>query len=242
MNKTYDLIVSLGANCSAAHNILIRGLRPCSLPFDWCFFVDGTPLQFWIDEAGCGFPNFLKKENLMEILPCDKNYAPSHPDVKQYLDIKSGYYFVNHFLRAIDEAGEYELVYAKLRRRIDRLSSAFEHGGTFLLLLATEVDVSEMLLSKLVKSLSTKFPKSHFDLRYLHFKQLHNSENDLGNGIVIENVSRAINDYDFLKTNWEWHFLDEISLSAANKGKKHFKISFNVWPSVRCNITFKRKK
>lgn len=39
MNR-YDLICSLGGNCSVAHNLLYRGLRKFALPFDWTYFED----------------------------------------------------------------------------------------------------------------------------------------------------------------------------------------------------------
>ena len=182
MKMTYDLIISLGGNCSAAHNLRFRGLRPCSLPFDWCYLVDDTPIRFWIDEVGHGFPGLLKRENLVEILPNDKEYSAFHSDVRQYIDTKSGYRFVNHFHRSVDVPGEYEAVYAAIRRRADRLVSAFERGGSFLLLLATPVDVSTDLLKRFVSTLAERFGSSHFDLRYLHFGQGHDAETDMGGG------------------------------------------------------------
>ena len=38
MKKEYDLICSLGGNCAAAHNLLIRKLRQAAYPFDWIYF------------------------------------------------------------------------------------------------------------------------------------------------------------------------------------------------------------
>lgn len=235
----YDLIVSLGGNCSAAHNLRFRGLRPCSLPFDWCYLVDDAPIRFWIDEVGCGFPNLLKRENLVEILPGDKEYSPFHADVRQYVDTMSGYRFVNHFHRTIDAPGEYEAVSDAIRRRADRLVSAFEGGGSFLLLLATSVDVSVELLKQLLGTLSARFGKSRFVLRYLHFGTGRDAES-LDGGLVVQDIARGQNDYDFFKTNWEWHFLDDISLSGRYKAKKPFKFSFDIWPKVRCVVSFKR--
>ncbi len=239
MADTYNLIVSLGGNCSAAHNLRYRGLRPCSLPFDWCYLVDDTPIRFWIDEVADGFPSLLKKENLQEILPGDKEYSPEHSDVWQYIDTKSGYRFVNHFHRSIDVPGEYKTVSAAIRRRAGRLVSAFNRGGTFLLLLATSVNVSVDLLEELLRTLAARFVNPRFELRYLHFAHGPDARLDGGNGVVIENIARSQNDYDFYKTNWEWHFLDDVSVST--KVRKPFKFSFDIWPKVRCHVTFKRK-
>lgn len=241
MENEYDLIVSLGGNCSAAHNLRFRGLRPCSLPFDWCYLVDDTPIRFWIDEVGQGFPDLLKRENLVEILPDNKEYSAFHSDVRQYIDTKSGYRFVNHFHRSVDVPEEYEVVYAAIRRRADRLVSAFERGGSFLLLLATPVDMSADLLKELVATLAERFGNSRFDLRYLHFRKGRDAETDLGGGLVVQDIGREQNYYDFTKTNWEWHFLDDISLSGrCAHSKTPFRFSFDIWPKVRCVVSFKR--
>lgn len=237
--KTYDLVVSLGGNCSAAHNLRFRGLRPVSLPFDWCYLVDAQPIRFWIDEVARGFPNLLKKEHLREILPGDKEFAPAHSDVKQYVDTGSGYRFVNHFHRTIDEPGEYDTVFEMIHKRANRLVSAFERGGSFLLVLATPVDVPIELLKRLVETCSERFGNSHFDLRYCHFEQGHDTEQNLGGGIIVQNVGRRMNDYDFLKTNWEWHFLDNIAVRT--KRTHHRKISFRIWPRVDCVISLLKK-
>ncbi len=38
--KKYDLVCSLGGNCSVAHNLIFRGLRKFALPFEWAFLDD----------------------------------------------------------------------------------------------------------------------------------------------------------------------------------------------------------
>ena len=86
MRDKYDLIVSLGGNCSAAHNLRFRGLRPVSLPFDCVYLVDEQPIRFSIKESGDGFPNLLKRENLVEVRPGERGYAATHADRRQYVD------------------------------------------------------------------------------------------------------------------------------------------------------------
>ena len=41
MDKSYDLIVSLGGNCSVAMQLSWRNKRPFSLALDWTFMPDG---------------------------------------------------------------------------------------------------------------------------------------------------------------------------------------------------------
>lgn len=243
MCNRYDLIVSMGGNCSVAHNLRLRGLRLASLPFDWVYLVDERPLRFWIEEAGCGFPNLLKRENLIEVKPGDKEYAATHADCRQYIDLASGYRFVNHFHQTIEVPGEYEAVYATIRRRVNRLLSAFAHGGRFLLVLATPVAVPVDVLRTLLEVLSKSYGESQFDLRYLHFEQAQDSApRDFGGGLVVQNIQRKLNDYDFHKTNWEWSWLDELEVGVKSKRKSRHKVSFRIWPKIDCIISFKRKE
>lgn len=212
---TYKLIVSLGGNCAVAHNLRLRNLRPYSLPFDWVYLVDDQPIRFWIDEISCGFSNLLRKKNMIEMRPGDKEYASAHADVKQYIDKASGYRFVNHFKQSVEVSGVYEKVSASIRKRVNRLINSFSQGGDFLLVLATRVDVPIELLQKLVKVLSVQFPRGHFTVRYMHFEQqLDNIEEC--EGVIVQNIRRSINKYDAIKTNWEWHFLDDLKVSECD--------------------------
>ncbi len=237
---THTLVVSLGGNCAVAHNLRFREKRPYSLPFDWVYLVDDRPIRFWIDEVGRGFPDLLRRENLIEMHPGDKEYAPAHADVKQYIDTASGYRFVNHFKESVEVPGAYETVSASVRKRVERLLSAFSQGGDFLLVLATQVDVSVDLLKRLVAVLSARFPKARFTLRYMHFGQQSDEIQTEDQGVVVQQVRRMMNDYDCRKTNWEWRFLDDIKVSECQK-RRRCKVSFDVWPKVRCVISFKRK-
>ena len=95
MSKKYDLICSLGGNCSAAHNLKIRGLRNFSLPFDWCYIKNEKPIEYLTEGFENGFKNFLLKKNLEELK--GNEYNEAHISCAQYKDSYTGYYFVNHF-------------------------------------------------------------------------------------------------------------------------------------------------
>jgi len=73
MGNEYDLIVSLGANCSAAANMKRRGLRRCSLPFDWLHVAEDGPLPWLAEHLQDGLSGFCLKENLVRI-------TPDHPE------------------------------------------------------------------------------------------------------------------------------------------------------------------
>lgn len=237
--RSYDLAVSLGANCSAAHNLLVRGLRPFSLPFDWLYIVDERPIAYLAKGFGNRFADFCLKENLKEIRPGDPEYAAAHPDRVQYADEATGFRFVNHFNRSAEDPAEYARVRDMLSRRIDRLYEAFSSGSRFLLLLATHVDVSEDVLRAVLDALGKEFPGKSFDIEYLHFGQPEESV-VVRDCLRIRNVRRPQNEYDFNRTNWEWRFLDDVRV--LTRPRKRRKISFRVWPGLDCVIRLERDR
>lgn len=207
---TYDLVVSLGANCSAAAQLRIRGLRHVALPFDWLYVVDERPFVWLADHVSDNWAALCLKENLSEITPDHPEWNSEHLDRVKYVDSESGYRFVNHFNASVDHEEEYLRVYGTLRRRIERLVSICQGGGGHILfLLATEVRVSEATLAHVLSAFERRFPTTHFSLRYLHFGTGQYGECDSG-AVHISEIGRRQNRYDFVKTNFEWVFLDEI--------------------------------
>ena len=126
---TYDLVVSLGANCSAAAQLRIRGLRHVALPFDWLYVVDERPFVWLADHVSDNWSGLCLKENLSEITPDHPEWNSEHLDRVKYVDAESGYRLVNHFNVSIDNVEEYLRVYGTLRRRIERLVSICQGGG-----------------------------------------------------------------------------------------------------------------
>ena len=116
----YDMIASLGGNCSAAHNLRFRNLRTVSLPFDWLYIVDERPIYWFAEYIGNNLSGFCLKENLIEISPDSPEWSSSHPDRIQYIDSGTGYRFVNHFNKRITDDEEYQRVYGALMRRVTR--------------------------------------------------------------------------------------------------------------------------
>ena len=206
---TYDLVVSLGANCTAAAQLRIRGLRHVALPFDWLYVVDERPFVWLADHVSDNWSGLCLKENLSEITPDHPEWNSEHLDRVKYVDAESGYRLVNHFNASIDNEEEYLRVYGTLRRRIERLVSICQGGGDILFLLATEVRVQEATLAHVLSAFQRRFPAAHFSLRYLHFGTGESGERDSGS-IHISEIGRHQNRYDFVKTNFEWAFLDEV--------------------------------
>ena len=167
MRKAYDLIVSLGGNCSAAHNLLYRNMRHFALPFDWCFFRDTQPLSYLIEGFSNNFKNFCLKENLVELKPDER--ADDHDGKMQYKDTYTGYYFVNHFYRPIQEPGAYEEVAEKLHRRTERLITKIKESKYVLFILTFDFQFDLKNIKELKYKLSKLFPKTKFFFEILHF-------------------------------------------------------------------------
>ena len=46
MGNSYDLIFSLGGSCAVAKQMIFKGLRTESLPFDWVFHMENSTLDY----------------------------------------------------------------------------------------------------------------------------------------------------------------------------------------------------
>ena len=237
MHRKYDLIFSLGGNCSVASNLQQRGLRPFSLPFDWVYFKERSTLDYLVSGFKTRFSDLMQRENLIEITPSHPEWVDTHKGFLKFLDRQSGYRFVNHFTRPLSEDGEYEKVYKKLRRRVERLFDALEKGRRFLLLLATDVNIAEEQLSRLLETLNEIYPVKHFDLEVLRFDQCHYSEAKPSEHLVVRSIARKFNYYDFIRTNYEWQFLDEVK--SNTKPPRH-RFALHILPHLRIEITWKR--
>lgn len=211
--KKYDLICSLGGNCSVAHNLEYKGLRYYSLPFDWCYIKNDKPIDYLCVGFKDNFKNFLLKENLAPLV--GDEYNNSHTTRAQYKDIYTGYYFVNHFTKNANFDEDYKNVYEKMRRRLERLQDKIELGENILFILAASISVDIAKIIELKNVLNQKYPNKSFDFYILLFKQ---KEDKIVNidSITIKYLKRCENDSDYNTTNSDWNFLDGIVLNKHN--------------------------
>lgn len=227
-NKKYDLIASLGANCSAAHNILIRNLRYVALPFDWTYIKDEKS-YIWLSE---NLENKLKNlclwENLQEITEDHSEWNTSHLDRTKYIDTLSGFRFVNHFNKTTNKKAEYDRVYPTIRKRCERFFEIINSSENVLLVISTSIHISDQVLFNLKSKFQELFPNCSFDFVYMNFC----AENDEllnKNNIKINNIRRDLNLYDYTNTNFEWNWLDEIKLKKKAPSKDHKLLSMNLF-------------
>ena len=230
-NKKYDLIMSLGGNCAAAHNLLYRQLRSFALPFDWVFIEDEQPILYLVEGFSNKFEKLCLYKNLQEIT--DESLVGAHGTFVPYKDTYTGFNFVNHFDKKLEKISDYQPAYNKLCKRVSRLFKALDEGEDFLFILSSRVQISCEVIKKLSDALTAQYPNKHFDFYVLLFNA---SKNDLqiSGNIKINFIRRDLNLYDFTQTNFEWSFLDKVELKRKNKKikqasfklfKTHYKIT-----------------
>ena len=238
MNRHYDLILSLGASCAAAHNLKIRRLRPFALPLDWTYIVDDQPLR-WLEQAwSTRFGGFCEWENLREIVPGDPEYNEFHVGHRKYIDTLTGFRFINHFVDSKPPEEAYLEGKAKLQRRVERLFEAFESQNDFLLVFGARnvADVDRLVAVR--DALSRVYPGKRFDLESVEFNGGRDEIVRPAANVTLRRFARDWNAYDTEGKNFEWAFMDE--LSSTLKPQKPPKASFHVLPHLKCIISFKR--
>lgn len=227
--EQYDLICSLGGNCAAAHNLLVRNLRPASYPFDWTYFNSDKAVYVLEDGFKSGFKNYMLKENFKE-LPVN----PSHPDRIQYEDTYGGIVWANHFSYNENKEENYKKVKETFDRRFVRLLDSIQASKTILFLFCTAFFIEPDSFLHLMKVLRVIYPGKNFKIIVVSFACNADSKFEKEN-VEIFYYKRKIHDYDFLQTSCEWSFLDNIK--PFKKKRDH--ISFKLF-GYRIKVEWKK--
>ncbi len=215
--KEYDLICSLGANCSAASQLRFRNLRGISLPFDWTYYVTQESIYKLADGLKDNFSNFLKKENLRKLE--GDEYSNAHNDRVQFEDTYSKIYFYNHFNLNNHEEKEINIGIKKFKKRCKRFDYFLSNANNVLLILSVKESLGIECIKYLQDKLKEKYPNTDVTIIYQIFNSGEDSFEDLGN-LKIYKHKRSENLYDYQKSNYEWRFLDDLKLS-----KKYYKMA-----------------
>lgn len=234
--REYDSIVSLGGFCGAAAQLRIRGLRTCSMPFDWLYMESEESIKYLARAFQNDFKDFCLKENLALV--------PQSQDLGgvakyKYRDSLSKFVFIHHFHESIDKGG-YEKTYSTIKRRVDRFLSAFKPGKSVLLILATRFEYDLSLAARLLDSIREKFPGTSVDLHVIQFAAKLSDPLALGEKIPLEypfsgeKYSRPQGEYDINYTSSEWAFLDQVRLRNHEypKMRGFAKFKFKLWKSL----------
>lgn len=233
MKDSYDAIISLGGDCAAASQMRMRGMRRCSLPFDW-LYMDGPQTIEWLSKGfGDGFADFCLRENLE---PLARDAAPGLAPYR-YRDRASGYNFIHHFWRSIETEAGYRATYDVLRRRADRLLGIVDRSSAILFILATDFEYDTDVAANLLEALRRLHPDKEIDLHVLQHSVAFSNPCTIAEKwpdlmpFTGGRYARSISTYDINRTDAEWEFLDRLSISGLER--KRFKglesLKYKIW-------------
>lgn len=222
--EKYDLICSLGANCSAAHQLRYRGLRKFALPFDWTAMKEDECLYKLSEGFENNFEKFLLKENLIKL--DNDEYSQAHKDRIQYKDKYTEIYYYNHFNKELNDNYEYEKVRQKFNKRIKRLINLINSSNRILFIFSSNNKFSLDAIYFLVDTLIKLYPNKEINIRVQLFNQ-EKEENFIYKNSEIFYYKRSENLYDYTKTNYEWSFLDNVENNISNKQEKNNFLQIN---------------
>ena len=222
-----------GGNYVAAHNLRLRGLRLFSYPFDWTYFKEEKAIYKIADSFKNHFQNLLLKENLIE-LPINL----SHPECVQYEEKDLKIIWANHFHKKVTDETEYNKVTQTIKRRCLRLLEQITKSKKILFIFSTSFKVNLKPFQYLMKKLNLLYPHKNFEIMIVSFN-CPKTEKQIYRGITLYRFSREMNDYDFTKTNYEWHFLDDMELSFVSHSPKNLWVQFII---KNCPFRKMRKK
>lgn len=116
---------------------------------------------------------------------------------------------------------EYMIFKTKQNRRIERLCEEIKKGTKILFLLSTNFEVNADCIANLKTALEKKYSDKIFDFIVIAFNCSKDSTIK-NHSITIMKYKRAMNLYDFHYTNYEWAFLDNISLNKGHQKKRTY--------------------
>lgn len=208
--KEYDLICSLGANCSVSSELKRRGLRQVALPFDWTWFNSERSVNSLAEGFQTCFANFMQIEKLRKLE--NDEYSSWHSDRYQYEDLNTGFRYFNHFYRTENEDAEKLRVIELFRKRCKRFDYFLKNSKKVLLILSVICDIDTDCVKNLYRVVQELYPNCEINIHFQAFDCEKDEIQTFDNLIVIK-YKRKENVYDYTNTNWEWRFLDKLKLS-----------------------------
>ena len=221
--QVFDLIISLGGNCSVASQCIYRNIRKFSLPFDYSFMANEDPIKYFPEGLKDRFKNFLLKENIKELKGKERG---DEREKYQYKDTYTGYRYIHLFGNDINVKGVYEKGFEVIQRRINRFYDSLAVSKKILVICATDFVYDPKYIYKVKDTFEEIYPDKEFIFYALMFRSDANRE-ILNKNVHIIYSERAVNLYDFNATNYEWAFLDDIVLSQVlnkKEPKKFFEL------------------
>lgn len=230
----FDLIASLGGNCSAAGQLKHRGLRRFSLPLDYVLMTDATPVQALPRLLTNRFKGWLQFENAVEYHP-----PIIHKGQRTYLiqDRASGFKFIHHFKGPEFSKDLFRAVRHKMDRRIDRFYERVGRADRVLFVLTTAFAYEQNLAEEIYFALKVAFPRQDIHFMVMQFSAESNRTVSMyDDHLTICTHQRDFNIvYDNQFTAPEWCWMDSLEITGVprpeivrKKGLLN-KWAFKIW-------------
>lgn len=218
--REYDFCMSLGGSCSAAMQMKQRGLRLAAMPLDWVHGRDSARyVKSVIEFLGSGFSGWCDFGRLSP-MPADMDT----PKATDPLEVRAwdgtydiGFYHDFRYNIFGDGGREYHRgILERYRRRIDRMYDVIRGSKSVFAVVVNAqgaLPASEML--RLRDSLESIHPGTEFTLVAMNYEAGEDrDEGSVDSRLLVRNMKRRQHPYDFVKTSWEWDFLEDVKLSG----------------------------
>ena len=219
-SKTYDFIVSLGGNCSAAGQLCQRSLRKEAMPFDYFFLRNEDDIRKFIKAFESDFEKCFLKENLRELIGDQRGNSDL---IHQYQDMVSGYNIIHLFKDSKENHREYVRCKKTIDKRLRRFYRYCELSNKICFMLTLEYEIDTSLIDDLYSVLAHRFPNKEIDLVVVMFSCKSTSYYVNGN-IDIRMHERPINEYDYYRSNIDWIWIEDYKVKSKIKCNYLFKL------------------
>lgn len=216
MKKQYDIIFSLGTDCSCAGYMKKNNLRSVSGPFDW---LTHAPFVSHMDLILNDFQDFM---NIEDFSPLEKENTSLNNDCDYYENKKTDFYFFHDFKTGVPFEKDFVSIKEKYNRRIKRFYDLLKSDKNVLLIWFShdEKIPDEILTEKcnaVMKKLNKKIDfliiehdeaKAKGEIEYVELSEnikrayLFTKGNTITYGDV-ENCNKVFQDYELKMSSFE---------------------------------------
>jgi hypothetical protein len=229
-----------------------RGLRLASMPLDW---VHGRESARYvgsvIDFIGNGFSGWCDFD-LLSPMPADMDT----PRATDPLEVRAwdethdiGFYHDFRYNIFGDGGREYHRgILERYRRRIDRMYDVVRRSRSVFAVVVNAqgaLPASEML--RLRDSIESIHPDAEVTLVAMNYEAGEDrDEGSVGSRFLVRNMKRRQHPYDFVKTSWEWDFLEDVKLSGrvspSAEAKRNATSGMSLWYKLHRKLYLHCKK
>lgn len=215
MEKSYDIIVSLGGNCFVAVQLRHRGMRQYSLPLDWTYIKGPEYIAKLPDLIRTKFADFCIYENMKDI--GEPEMEAGKPTYK-FEDTLMGFGFVHQFHAPLTDKEGFAVDRAIIQKRIDRMYKNVSQSKRVLFVLETSFTFDEAIIRPIYEALKNTFANTEVDLRVMQFGGKKFIDVDLDAHVHFTRHIRASSvESDVYSTAVEWNWLNQLRITGRPK-------------------------